>query len=196
METILSIDTRLLLWINHARSPVLDHIMKTISDFGIFFPVIAIFILYRLYKGSAFERVMWVVGIIAVISSDALCARVLKPLVGRQRPYLDVDGLYVLKGSRWLLTNPEIRQNLGPSLSWPSCHATNMWTAASYLLSFMKLPGLVLALVAFLVCYSRVYLGVHYPFDTLGGMVIGIAWGCLFAAIAKAIDRVFLRNFL
>ena len=42
-----------------------------------------------------------------------------------------------------------------------------------------------MALLAVMVCYSRVYLGVHYPLDTLGGMILGILWGLLFAWLAR-----------
>ncbi len=179
------VDVKLLLLINHARSPALDFVMKTVSDFNLFLPLIAAFIIYRLVRGGTAERIMWIVGILAVISSDAMCARVLKPIIGRYRPYLDIDGLYVFKGHKWLIIDPGLRSGFKPSLSWPSCHAFNIWTAASYIFGFRIAEGLAVALLAVMVCYSRVYLGVHYPLDTLGGMILGILWGLLFAWLAR-----------
>ncbi len=178
-------DVWLFMVINHARNHLLDTIMVRVSDFGIFAPFIAIFILYRLYKGSNRERVMWLVGIIAIITSDSLCARILKPLIGRMRPYLTMDHVFVYKSGKWLVTSPEFRAMAKKSLSWPSCHATNMWTAASYIWGWNRVYAIPVILLAIIVSYSRVYLGVHYPLDCVGGMLVGLMWGTLLVIIAK-----------
>ena len=187
--TLHSIDLRLLMAVNHMRSPFLDVLMKTVSDFDLFLPFLAGFVLYRLIKGDNAERLMWLGGIFVIVTSDALCARVLKPLVGRQRPFVDIDGLYVLKGAKWLITDYETRARLGPSLSWPSCHATNMWAAFAYIFSFMPRWGPIVAVLAAVVSYSRVYLGMHYPSDCLGGLMVGLLWGSLMALLVKRLAR-------
>jgi len=184
-----SVDLRLLMAVNHMRSPFLNVLMKTVSDFELFMPFIACFVLYRLIRGSTAERLMWLGGIFAIVTSDALCAKVLKPLVGRQRPFVDIDGLYVLRGAKWLITTHEIRARLGPSLSWPSCHATNMWAAFAYISNFMPRLGAAVAVLAAVVSYSRVYLGVHYPSDCLGGLMVGLLWGGLMAFLVKRLTR-------
>ncbi len=185
LDTIHSMDVSLFLLINHARNGFLDWLMVRISDFGLFAPLIGVFLLYRFIKGSNTERIMWLAGIFAIIASDALCARVIKPLVGRMRPYLTLDHIFVYKSGKWILTTPEFREAVKKSLSFPSCHATNMWTAAFFIWGWNRLYAFPVFLFALLVSYSRIYLGVHYPLDCLGGMLVGLFWGTLIVLIVK-----------
>ena len=67
------------------------------------------------------------------------------------------------------------------SFSFPSNHAANTFAAATLLsLCFRNTVFIFMVFVfALIVCYSRVYLGVHYPSDILGGMILGSAMGFL-----------------
>jgi len=67
------------------------------------------------------------------------------------------------------------------SFSFPSNHAANTFAAATLLsLCFRNTAFIFMVFVfALIVCYSRVYLGVHYPSDVLGGMILGSAIGLL-----------------
>ncbi len=177
-------DRAILLAINHWRTPFLDMVMPWFSDPDTLLFVLAPILAWRLVAGDNRERCFWIGAVAAVLLSDMICARILKPLVGRPRPFTRIDGLYVLKNG-WILTTPELRANWHASLSWPSCHAANMWTATGFALRVYRPLGWALGVIAALVCYSRVYLGVHYPADVAGGALLGLAFGWACARIAE-----------
>ncbi|WP_334104450.1 phosphatase PAP2 family protein [Muricomes intestini] len=93
----------------------------------------------------------------------------LKNLVARIRPYETVESLKLLIA----------RQS---DFSFPSGHACASFAAAS--VYFRKLPqkwGISAVVLAALIAFSRLYVGVHYPTDVLAGAVIGIwaAWAAI-----------------
>ncbi len=195
IDWIFQLDKALFFMINRTHFPFLNVIMIKASDFSFWVPIIAVFIAYRLIRGDNSERLMWLLGILLVVTSDALCARLLKPLFGRVRPYEALDGVYLFKHSKWIITDPQFRKTIAGTLSWPSCHATNCWSVTFYLFGTKRRLGLLFAPIALLISYSRIYLGVHYPLDCLGGVLVGAIWGGIFVFVYKAILPNFQKRY-
>jgi len=65
--------------------------------------------------------------------------------------------------------------------SFPSNHALNNFAVAVFLLRLFPAYKWIFLIVAVLISISRVYLGVHYPSDVIGGALIGVAFGYLFS---------------
>lgn len=105
------------------------------------------------------RRFTWIVGGgLAVALADPLCARVLKPAIGRERPCRAIPDV-------------ETARPCGAGAAMPSVHAAN--TAA--LAAATGSP--VLVGVAVLTGASRVVLGQHWPSDVVVGWIVGGALG-------------------
>ena len=70
--------------------------------------------------------------------------------------------------------------------SFPSGHAATAFAAATILVFFIKRKSFLLYAGAFLVAYSRIYVGAHFPLDAAGGAILGC---CLPALIILSFRR-------
>ena len=136
--------------------------MTDLKNFTYILGVLGVYILWRERKaGLVFLAFL---GFTLAIT-DPFSSRLLKEWVGRIRP------CQVLEGVR-LLTD------CNTSYSFPSSHAVNIFAAAYFLSQpFRGLAPLFFGIAA-IVAYSRIYIGIHYPLDVIGGAAIGllIAW--------------------
>ncbi len=102
----------------------------------------------------------------------------LKDLIGRPRPFVVSDAIVTL------IKEPS-------SFSFPSGHTSGSMTAALVLYKLTpKKYGIPAVVLASLIALSRIYVGVHYPTDILGGLVVAFVsslWGCY---LVKCIYRV------
>lgn len=103
---------------------------------------------------------------------DIIAYRVLKPIFQRERPPA-VEKIINLRTNRY------------SGYSFPSNHAANNFAGAT-ILSFCYPPlSPIFFSFAGLIALSRVYVGVHYPFDVIGGGLLGFFFGLLFIWLIK-----------
>jgi len=126
-----------------------------------------------LIESTAHGRWIAILSSIALLTAEGIINLVLKPVIARERPYERL-------GPTSLLVGPPGHH------SWPSAHAGSSMAAAVVLASGYRGWGLMFLCIALLIGYSRVYVGVHYPFDVLAGASIGAlcAAGVLLLAAA------------
>jgi len=155
--------------------PLLDLTMPIISDFRLWLPLIIPLFLYLIFGQQGKERKLTFLMLAAVAFSDPFSSRFLKKIFDRPRPCC-------------VERNPRLLTGCKKSRAFPSSHAVNTSAVASVVF-FEKgwKYGLPLLAISAVVSYSRVYLGVHYPLDVVGGMLIGIIIGFAASRIAEII---------
>lgn len=163
MSLLYTVDRGLFLFFNRTLSnPVLDFAMPYITESDYWrIPILVVWLALMIFGGKK-GRIVALLVIIIITLSDQVSSSVIKSWVRRVRPCFEVDGVRLL-----------IRQSR--SFSFPSSHASNMSAMAT--LFSVKYPGYkyIFISIAVLVAYSRMYVGVHYPSDILGGAVLGIS---------------------
>lgn len=170
----MKIDANILLWINGHYADRLDGLMWWVSEPHVWIPLYLILvgcIVWRYWNWKAVLIILISFGI-AVGLSDFVASGILKPLVCRLRPTHEpaLDPIRLLHGY------------CGGRYGFCSSHAANMMACATLFSLFWRKKTATAALMAWvaLVCYSRMYLGVHYPSDIIAGLLLG----ALFAAAA------------
>lgn len=161
-------DRELLLLINGHHTPFLDSLMWAVSGRLTWLPLYFL-LAAMLFRREGLRRGLMVSVMIAVmiVAVDQMCASVIRPLAERLRPSnpdSPVSALVTL-----------VNGYRGGRYGFPSCHAANTFALATLLSLVFRSRRITLWLMAWslFVGLSRVYLGVHYPGDILGGCAIG-----------------------
>lgn len=188
-ELIIALDTDIFLWLNSHHAPFWDRFMYAASGRAIWVPFY-LSILYTVYLSYGIRTMvlMGLMSVVAVASADQLCATLLRPIFERMRP-ANLENpiselVHIVEGYR------------GGRYGFPSCHAANTFACASLTsLLFRRWQFTVFIILwAVLVCYSRIYLGVHYPGDILVGLSIGTVCGSLSYACAGIVLGLFVYS--
>lgn len=175
MEWLQAIDEQLFILINgKLHHPILDFIMPIVRDKEVWIPLYLILVGYAIYKFKVGAWKVVVLIILTITATDQISSNVVKPYFERERPC-----------NALAETNPELRTLISCRNSWSftSSHATSHGAAAvvisGILFGFRRKWVMIFSVWALWVCWAQIYVGVHYPFDMLGGLVLGCSIGFL-----------------
>nr|WP_320118179.1 phosphatase PAP2 family protein [uncultured Marinifilum sp.] len=170
METLIQLDKDLLIWLNSFNSPFWDVVMMFFTRKEFWIPLYLL-VLYQIYKFKGKEALWWILGaFVLVFLCDQISTQLFKNVFERFRPSHDPS----LKGVVNLVSG-----YTGGKYGFVSSHATNTFGFALFtsLLFKNRLYSFFVFSWSLLVIYTRIYLGVHFPGDVMGGMILGLLLG-------------------
>ena len=182
LEYLNDIDTDALLAVNGLHDMFQDAFWWMVSAKWSSALLLLAIVWILLHQNRRHALLMLVMLAFTVLVADQVSSGLIKHLVERLRPTHDpsLDNMvHVINGYR------------GGMYGFVSSHAANFFAVAT-LLSFVMRHRLVTCSLftwALLQCYSRVYLGVHYPGDIMGGIVVGVLVGWLLWCLMRWIQH-------
>lgn len=187
MQTLVDIDRTLLAFFNGSESLYVDNLAVALTSGFTWIPLY-LSLLYVVIKNSeTMKQIMLVIGCVClcIILSDGLADFIMKPMVGRFRPSQDPLLKYavdVVNGTR------------GTLYGFFSAHASNTFCIAVFFSLLVRNSKFVTAMIAWSLvnCWTRMYLGLHYPGDILAGLL----WGGMVGAFVYFVYiKAYLRMY-
>lgn len=184
INELANIDQTIFLFLNGMHTTFGDYFMSVFTGKWIWVPMYAS-ILYVLLRNFNWKVVLGCLVAIAltITFADQVCATLIRPMVERLRPSNPdnpiSDLVHIVNGRR------------GGSYGFPSCHASNSFGLAFFLVFLFRQRrlSLFICLWATLNCYTRIYLGVHYPGDLLAGTVVGLCGAGLMYYLLRKVTK-------
>lgn len=179
------LDQQILHFFNGSDNLLLDEIVLALTS-GFTWVVLYLVLLFVVIKNSqTMMQIMLVVGgaLLCVLLADGMADGLVKPLVARWRPTNDPLIKYTID------TVNQLRES---NYGFFSAHAANTMSLAVFFSLLMKSERIAIGLVSWslLNCWTRLYLGVHYP----GDILVGIVWGVISGSLAYLLYRRLYRT--
>ena len=181
MEEIIQFDKHLLLMLNGSDSTFLDWVVMTLTNAKTWIPLY-LSLFYVVVKTNRNVR-----DVLLILAAAGLCVllagtiddEIVKPLVARWRPGHDPEIGHLVD---------TVDNYRGGNYGFFSAHASNTFSIAIFFSLLMRQRLLTISLVSWSLvnCWTRMYLGVHYP----GDITVGLIWGGL---MGWMVYRIYLR---
>lgn len=171
---IQDMDMQVLSLFNGSDNIILDQMVQILTSGLTWIPLYVMLFFVVMRNNETMGQIALVVGsaIFCVLFADGLVDGIIKQLAERWRPSNDPTFKYMV----------QVVDDIRPKgYSFCSAHAANTMSLAVFfsLLIRSKMLTITLVIWSLINCWTRLYLGVHYPSDILCGMIIGIIVGIL-----------------
>ena len=166
MELITQLDQTVLFWFQGIRTPFFDAVFRGFTVLGnggvLWLACSIVFLCVRRW------RPVGVLSLIAMLLTLLSGEVLLKHLVARPRPFVELEALTTLFPAQ-------------TGFSFPSGHTASSFAASGVFVhgAFPRWIKVLFPVLAVLMGVSRLYVGVHYPSDVLAGMLLGLFWSQL-----------------
>ncbi|HEX2394581.1 MAG TPA: phosphatase PAP2 family protein [Bacteroidales bacterium] len=177
IDDLTRIDEQLFLALNGQVSPFIDQLMFFISEKYVWIPFYIILLAFIIRKYH-WKTIWIVIGAILLITLTDQLSNVLKDGVKRFRPCKDLEIGHLVH-----IVNNYCRSSYG----FVSGHAANSMALAVLISLLFRNKWVTFGMVlwAVIVSYSRVYLGVHFPGDVMGGWLVGLIFSFMIYYILR-----------
>ncbi len=172
IEQLIRWDKELFQFLNGLHGLFWDTVMWHVSDKEFWYPFYLLLILYMIWKFRWKTTVLLVTIALLITLGDQISVHLFKEVFQRLRPCHE-PGLQGLVHT--------VHGRCGGQYGFISSHASNTFALAMFLHGLFRnrFFSWFIFVWASVVSYSRIYLGVHYPGDVLGGALLGMLLGYL-----------------
>ena len=184
LDALIQFDKQLLLLVNGSQSLYFDGLVKILTTAATWIPLYVSLFYMVLKNNDSMQKILLIVACagLCVFFAGSLDDMIVKPMVARWRPTHDPQiGVLV----------DVVNDYRGGNFGFFSAHASNTFSIAVFISLLVRSRVLTIALVGWSLvnCWTRMYLGVHYPGDILVGLLWGGTVGTLLYLLYYRINR-------